>query len=97
MILLLGTSISSYAQENEFEALKQKMLENNHKLKSAQLISESTKAAEGQAFTFNKTQIYQNYDEAEADPIASQPLYQWGIVQQFDSDGVCEQVEVEQS
>jgi len=84
VILLLGTSISSYAQENEFEALKQKMLDNNHKLKSAQLLSESTKAAEGQAFTFNKTQIYQNYDQSEADPIASQPLYQWGIVQQFD-------------
>ncbi len=84
VILLLGTSMSSYAQDGEFEALKQKMLENNHKLKSAQLLSESTKAAEGQAFTFNKTQIYQNYDQSEADPIASQPLYQWGIVQQFD-------------
>lgn len=84
VILLLGTSISSFAQDSEFEALKQKMLENNHKLKSAQLQSESTKAAEGQAFTFNKTQVYQNYDQSEADPIANRPLYQWGIVQQFD-------------
>ncbi|MFD0932887.1 CusA/CzcA family heavy metal efflux RND transporter [Psychroflexus salinarum] len=84
IILFLGTSFSGFAQDNEFETLKAKMLETNNKLKSARLQTKSLEAAEGQAFSFDKAQIYQNYDEAEADPIANQPLYQWGIVQQFD-------------
>jgi cobalt-zinc-cadmium resistance protein CzcA len=84
-ILLMGCAgFTANAQDDEFESLKIQMLDNNKQLKAAQLRAESTEAGEGQAFTFNNAQIYQNYDESEADPIANQPLYQWGIIQQFD-------------
>lgn len=84
LLLLFGAGFSSFAQESEFDRLKNQMLENNNKLKSARLEAESLEAGEGEAFRFNKAQIYQNYDEAELDPVANTPLYQWGIIQQFD-------------
>jgi len=84
LIVMFGVSFSGFAQDNEFEQLKEQMLKNNNKLKSAQLQAKSMKAAEGQAYSFDKTQVYQNYDESELDPIANQPFYQWGIIQQFD-------------
>ncbi|WP_019038062.1 CusA/CzcA family heavy metal efflux RND transporter [Psychroflexus tropicus] len=84
LILCCGVGFSAQGQDQEFESLKQQMLDNNKQLKSAQLQTESIEAAEGEAFTFNKTQVYQNYDQAELDPIANQPLYQWGVIQQFD-------------
>ena len=84
LVLCCGLGFSAQAQDQEFESLKQQMLNNNKQLKSAQLQTESVEAAEGEAFTFNKTQVYQNYDESELDPIANQPFYQWGVIQQFD-------------
>ncbi len=84
LILCCSLGFSAQGQNQEFESLKQQMLNNNKQLKAAQLQTESTKASEGEAFTFNKTQVYQNYDESELDPIANQPFYQWGVVQQFD-------------
>jgi len=84
LILCCSVGFSAQGQDQEFESLKQQMLNNNKQLKSAQLQTESVEAAEGEAFTFNKTQVYQNYDESELDPIANQPFYQWGVIQQFD-------------
>ncbi|MBZ9651208.1 CusA/CzcA family heavy metal efflux RND transporter [Psychroflexus montanilacus] len=84
IFLGLGGIFSSQAQNPELNQLKTEMLDNNRGLNASQLNINRAEAAEGQAFTFNKAQIYQNYDEAEADPIANRPLYQWGIIQNFD-------------
>lgn len=84
IFLGLGGIFSSQAQNPELDQLKTEMLDNNRGLNASQLNINRAEAAEGQAFTFNKAQIYQNYDEAEADPIANRPLYQWGIIQNFE-------------
>jgi cobalt-zinc-cadmium resistance protein CzcA len=80
----LGGLFSSQAQNPELDKLKAEMLANNKGLNASKINIDRSEAAEGQAFTFDKAQIYQNYDESEADPIASRPLYQWGIIQNFD-------------
>lgn len=80
----LGGVFSSQAQNPELDQLKAEMLANNKGLNASKLNINRAEAAEGQAFTFDKAQIYQNYDEAEIDPIANRPLYQWGIIQNFD-------------
>lgn len=84
IFLGLGGIFSSQAQNPELDQLKTEMLDNNRGLNASQLNINRAEAAEGQAFTFNKAQIYQNYDESEADPIANRPLYQWGIIQNFE-------------
>jgi cobalt-zinc-cadmium resistance protein CzcA len=80
----LGGLFSSQAQNPELDKLKAEMLANNKGLNASKINIDRSEAAQGQAFTFDKAQIYQNYDESEADPIASRPLYQWGIIQNFD-------------
>ncbi len=82
LIFGLGGVFSSQAQS--LDSLKKMMLRNNKGLRASELNIESQKAAEGQAFTFQKAQIYQNYDESELDPIANRPFYQWGAIQNFD-------------
>ncbi|MBS3738178.1 MAG: CusA/CzcA family heavy metal efflux RND transporter [Psychroflexus sp.] len=82
IVLGLGCVFSSPAQS--LDSLKNLMIENNKGLKALELNIKSQKAAEGQAFTFQKAQIYQNYDESELDPIANRPFYQWGAIQNFE-------------
>ncbi|SDG60992.1 CusA/CzcA family heavy metal efflux RND transporter [Psychroflexus sediminis] len=85
VLLFMGTSFSGFAQENEFETLKTKMLENNNKLKSSQLVAEGAKASEGEAFTFEKTQLFQNYDETVFAPPNNTTLFTaWGVSQAID-------------
>ncbi|MFN2262310.1 MAG: CusA/CzcA family heavy metal efflux RND transporter, partial [Psychroflexus sp.] len=84
LVLGLGSILSTQAQNPELDSLKSKMLENNNALKASKMSIEQSKTAEGEAFQFKKLQIYQNYDEAEWDPIANEPLYQWGATQSFD-------------
>ena len=89
VLLFCGIGYSAQGQtqieEQEFENLKQQMLDNNKQLKSAQLYSESTTASESEAFSFDKTQIYHNYDETVFEPIDNIPVFRaWGISQQFD-------------
>jgi len=61
------------------------MLDNNKQLKASQLRAESTEAAEGEAFSFNRTQVYHNYDETVFEPFNDIPVFRaWGISQQFD-------------
>lgn len=84
VVFSLGGLWSGQAQNPELQQLKTEMLANNKTLQVSKLNTKRTQAAEGEAFTFDKAQVYQNYDESEWDPIASQPLYQWGINQNFD-------------
>ncbi|MGM0634842.1 MAG: CusA/CzcA family heavy metal efflux RND transporter [Bacteroidota bacterium] len=89
LVLILGSVFSSLnAQESEIEVLKDKLIENNKLVHAQKLTLNQFEAAENRAFEFDKTQIYQNYDEAEWDPIANEPLYQWGIGQSFDFPSV---------
>jgi len=82
ILLCLGSIFSAEGQN--LDSLKTMMLQNNKGLKASELAIESRKAAEGQAFDFEKLQVYQIFDEAELDPIANRPLYQWGAIQNFD-------------
>ncbi|NEV93151.1 CusA/CzcA family heavy metal efflux RND transporter [Psychroflexus sp. YR1-1] len=85
IILFLGTGFSGLAQDREFETLKTEMLENNNKLKSAQLRAEGAKAGEGEAFTFDKTKLFKNYDETVFAPPDNISLFTaWGISQAID-------------
>ena len=79
-----GSVISTQAQNKELDSLKNLMLSNNKGLQASSKNIEQSKMAEGEAFQFQKFQVYQNYDEAEWDPIANRPLYQWGGIQNFD-------------
>jgi cobalt-zinc-cadmium resistance protein CzcA len=85
-VILMGfAGFTANAQDQEFESLKTKMLDNNKQLKASQLRAESTEAAEGEAFSFNRTQVYHNYDETVFEPFNDIPVFRaWGISQQFD-------------
>ncbi|GGE30678.1 CusA/CzcA family heavy metal efflux RND transporter [Psychroflexus planctonicus] len=83
-IFCVGSIATSQAQTTELDSLKTVMLNNNKGLKASEKSITKSKMAEGEAFQFQKLQLYQNYDEAEWDPIANQPLYQWGGIQNFD-------------
>ena len=84
LVFSLGSLYSVQGQTSELDSLKSKMLENNKGLKASKMSIEQSEMAEGEAFQFQKLQIYQNYDEAEWDPVANEPLYQWGASQNFD-------------
>jgi cobalt-zinc-cadmium resistance protein CzcA len=84
LILLLSIGNWHSAKAQDLDSLKTMMLNNNAGLKSSALAVERQKTAEGEAFEFQKLQVYQNYDESELDPIANRPLYQWGAIQNFD-------------
>ncbi len=83
-LILIGLGFTFNSQAQSIDSLKTLMLNNNKGLKASELNIESQKAAQGQAFTFNKMQVYQNYDESELDPVANQPFYQWGAIQNID-------------
>lgn len=80
----LGSVMTTQAQNTELDSLKNLMLSNNKGLQASTKSIDQSKMAEGVAFQFQKFQLYQNYDEAEWDPIANEPLYQWGGIQNFD-------------
>ncbi|WP_127844434.1 CusA/CzcA family heavy metal efflux RND transporter [Psychroflexus aestuariivivens] len=84
LVFGLGTIFTVQGQNSELDNLKSKMLENNKGLKASKMSIAQSETAEGEAFQFQKMQIYQNYDEAEWDPITNEPLYQWGVIQKFD-------------
>lgn len=84
VILLFGLGSLTSVQAQDLDSLKTLMVNQNLGLKSSALAIEQQKVAEGEAFSFQKMQIYQNYDESELDPIANRPFYQWGAIQNFD-------------
>jgi cobalt-zinc-cadmium resistance protein CzcA len=84
LVVLLGLGSVFSAEAQDLDSLKTLMKANNRGLKSTALAVEGQEAAEGQAFSFQKMQIYQNYDESELDPIANRPFHQWGVIQNFD-------------
>jgi len=84
LVVLFGLGGFSSANAQDLDSLKTLMKTQNLGLKSSALAIERQEAAEGQAFEFQKLQVYQNYDESELDPIANRPFYQWGAIQNFD-------------
>jgi cobalt-zinc-cadmium resistance protein CzcA len=82
LLIGLGSFFSGRAQD--LDSLKTLMKANNRGLKSTALAVEGQKASEGQAFEFQRLQLYQNYNESTLVPASDRPLYQWGAVQNFD-------------
>jgi len=83
-LILLGLGSCFSVKAQDLDSLKMLMKENNRGLKSTALAVESQEAAEGQAFEFQKLQLYQNYNESTLIPASERPLYEWGAVQNFD-------------
>ncbi|QTY28247.1 CusA/CzcA family heavy metal efflux RND transporter [Flavobacterium sp. CS20] len=83
-LIIIGLGFTFNSQAQSIDSLKTLMLNNNKGLKASKLNIESQKATQGQAFQFSKLELFNNYDEADLDPIANQSLYQWGGVQNFE-------------
>ena len=83
-ILLVLVSVQMNAQENQlnFEEIRALALENNSGLKAASFKVKESDALIGSAFTFDKTEIYYNYDENNL-ALNNEPLHVFGIQQNF--------------
>jgi cobalt-zinc-cadmium resistance protein CzcA len=74
----------NYAQQTELDSLKSIMLENNYDILSSKLSEEKANAAKGEAFDFQRTQVFIGKDENEIPQGFDQDLNQYGISQTFD-------------
>jgi cobalt-zinc-cadmium resistance protein CzcA len=84
LFLLLLFSSFAFSQENksELDNLITKAIENNKGLKASQLQVDKMKANINSAYTFDKTNVYYNYDQNNL-AFNNQPLKVFGIQQKF--------------
>jgi cobalt-zinc-cadmium resistance protein CzcA len=84
LFLLLLFSTFAFSQENksELDNLISKAIENNKGLKASQLQVDKLKANINSAYTFDKTNVYYNYDQNNL-AVNNQPLKVFGVQQKF--------------
>jgi len=84
IIILLLTSTLSFSQNKnpELETLIAKGLENNKAIKAGQLQVDRTKANIKSAYSFDKTNLYYNYDQNNL-ALNNLPLKVFGVQQKF--------------
>ncbi|MBG50189.1 MAG: CusA/CzcA family heavy metal efflux RND transporter [Pseudozobellia sp.] len=84
LLLCLVSALSSYSQETSMnlENLINTAVKNNSGLKSAELEKNKAAALVGNAFNFDKTQVYYQYDQNNLSR-GDLPLNVWGIQQDF--------------
>lgn len=84
LFLLLLFSSFAFSQENksELDNLITKAIENNKGLKASQLQVDKMKANINSAYTFDKTNVYYNYDQNNL-AVNNQPLKVFGVQQKF--------------
>lgn len=84
VFLLLSCSfISAQNTTSERESIINLALQNNKEIKAAQLQLEKVKAIISTAYSFDKTNIYYNYDQNNI-AINNQPLRVFGVQQKFE-------------
>jgi len=82
-LLLLFSSLSfSQNSNSELDNLVTKAIENNKGLKASQLQVDKMKANINVAYTFDKTNVYYNYDQNNL-AVNNQPLKVFGVQQKF--------------
>lgn len=83
VLLLLSTSVMFSQNTNpELDALVSKALENNKGIKAAQIQVDKMKANIKSAYTFEKTNVYYNYDQNNL-ALNNEPLKVFGVQQKF--------------
>jgi len=84
IVILLLTSTLSFSQNKnpELEGLITKALENNTSIKAGQLQVDKTKANIKSAYSFDKTNLYYNYDQNNL-ALNNLPLKVFGVQQKF--------------
>ncbi len=83
LLLLFSTSMMFSQNTNpELDALVSKALENNKGIKAAQFQVDKTKANIKSAYTFEKTNVYYNYDQNNL-ALNNEPLKVFGAQQKF--------------
>ena len=81
LLLLISFQMEAQEQSLNFEEIRALALENNAGLKAASFKVKESDALIGSAFSFDKTEIYYNYDESNL--AFSDPLHVFGIQQNF--------------
>ena len=81
--LFFPALLNSQTKELTLEDAIQFAKENNASLKSSELAVERSTALEGSAFSFEKSNVYFNYDENNRAP-NNEPLKVWGIQQNLE-------------
>ena len=81
-LLLFSTFSFSQNSNSELDNLVAKALENNKSLKASQLQVDKMKANINSAFTFDKTNVYYNYDQNNL-AVNNLPVKVFGIQQKF--------------
>ncbi|ESU27198.1 cation efflux protein [Flavobacterium limnosediminis JC2902] len=82
ILLLLSTSFAFSQNPAELDSLLSKATANNKSIKAGQLQVDKAKANIKSAFTFDKTNLYYNYDENNL-AVNSLPLKVFGVQQSF--------------
>ncbi|WP_033959841.1 CusA/CzcA family heavy metal efflux RND transporter [Psychroserpens jangbogonensis] len=82
VILLLTFNVQAQNKPLNIEQALELAIENNANLKAENLKIDQSNALVGSAFTFDKTNIYYNYDESNL-AINNEPLKVFGISQDF--------------
>jgi cobalt-zinc-cadmium resistance protein CzcA len=83
VLLLLSTSVMFSQNMNpELDAIVSKALENNKGIKAAQIQVDKMKANIKSAYTFEKTNVYYNYDQNNL-ALNNEPLKVFGVQQKF--------------
>lgn len=81
VLLLISFQVGAQEQSLNFEEIRALALENNAGLKAVSFKVKESDALIGSAFSFDKTEIYYNYDESNL--ALSDPLHVFGIQQNF--------------